>query len=253
MANELSIMNFRLVYVDSLPGADPRTRKLPLFVFKHQTCEPTDPKIYHFKFAEITLNQFEPSNTSASFELNCSNHPLCINRILVKNILTADFKSEEFATFKNWKIVHSAFRISSLKPHNCNGLIHPTIPLVSQEGSIISVESAFPPRHKKRSYLPPISFSIKINDEKFQYISGSNPFIVTKGELFSPMVIYCVKKDCESSIEIFPTQTVDPNDEDLYTRENWRILKILEKSHQCYLGKRRQRSPQVWVQSRFGI
>ena len=255
---DFSYPSHAIVFLDILPCADPRTRKLPLFVLK-TPCLWSDPKIYHFKFAEISLDQFKQYRTSAWFELLCSNYPLCKSRILVKSILTADVKSETFATLKNWEIVPPT-RDSSFKPHTCNGPIPITIPLASQLGSVISVESAVsvnfsqflsnPGRHKQRGLSPDsqIMFSIQIKDKKFLYISELNPRILTKGELFSPIIITCVDfPRCESSIEICPTHTVDTTDEDLYSPKNWRILKISEESHQCFHGKRRQGSPQVWV------
>ena len=40
---------------------------------------------------------------------------------------------------------------------------------------------------------------------------------------------------CESSIRVFPTVTVDPDDEDFFTKRNWGICKIQIEAHQCLL------------------
>ena len=80
VVEKISKSDLKPVYMDILPNADPRTKKLPMFVVKN------GPNSYHFKFAEISLDRFKPDQTS---QLVCSNYPLCNCRILVKNMLTS--------------------------------------------------------------------------------------------------------------------------------------------------------------------
>ena len=56
-----------------------------------------------------------------------------------------------------------------------------------------------------------------------------------KDGLFSPITINCVNfPGCESFMQIFPTETVDPADEDFYAPKNWGILKGNHQlAHEC--------------------
>ena len=182
------------------------------------------PHTFHFKFQEISLDQFKPDRT---YQLVCTNNPLCKCRILIKSIFTTDVKSEDFDTFENWEIVPPK-RISSFKPHNCNGPIQMEISLKPDEISIASIESVV--GHLKKSQL---IFSIKINDEKFDY---GCPIYRRIEELFTPTMIYCVNYPaCGSFVRIYATDTVDPADKDFYTQRNWVIWKFSEKTHLCFL------------------
>lgn len=233
LPKKVSKIDLQPVYLDILPGADPRTRKLPLFVVKN------GPDTYHFKFAEISLDQFKPNHTS---ELVCSNHPLCKCRILAKNLQTADVKTEEFHTFKNWEILPPK-RISSLQLHECNGPI-PQQFVEKEDTATTSIQSVLHeaphPRETKTygiSGTSRVLFSIKIKDNILKYGAelhclmfaskeGPKSHQLKKGRLFRPVTINCVHfPDCSSSLQIFAKDTVDANDEDFFTLKNWEILK----------------------------
>ena len=85
--------------------------------------------------------------------------------------------------------------------------------------------------------MPTIIFKVKINDEIFYYtnVNTSSTQFKERG-LFSKVTIKCVNfPGCESSMRIFPTETVDPDDEDFYTTRNWGISEGPKKTHKCLL------------------
>ena len=223
---KVSKIDLKPVYIDILPGSDPRTKKLPLFVVHN------GPHSYHFMFEEISLDQFKPDRI---YQLVCSNNPLCNCRILVKSILTTDVKSEDFETFENWEIVPPK-RISSFKPHECEGPVPQ--PLVQEEDTAIaSIESVVKsPEVLRCPESSQIIFSIKINDVIYTYnVPYSSILADSKWERFRPAIIRCTKfPGCQSSLKIFATQTIDPADEDYYTQGNWGILKGGHQlTHEC--------------------